>query len=57
MKLFFSMIALLIFFFAACGTPAPPTSATIPATQPPAATATSAPASQKLTVFAAASLT
>ncbi len=57
MKRFFSMVVLLAFFLAACGTAATPTAAPVPATQPPAATATSAPAARTLTVFAAASLT
>ena len=57
MKRFFSIVVLLAFFLAACGTAATPTAAPVPATQPPAATATSAPAAQTLTVFAAASLT
>jgi molybdate transport system substrate-binding protein len=57
MKRFFSMVVLLAFFLAACGTAATPTAAPVPATQPPAATATSAPAAKTLTVFAAASLT
>ena len=57
MKRFFSMITLLVFFLAACGTAATPTTAPVPATQPTAATASSSPVSQTLTVFAAASLT
>jgi molybdate transport system substrate-binding protein len=57
MKSFFSMVLLLAFFLAACGTAATPTAAPVSATQPPAATATSAPAVKTLTVFAAASLT
>src|ERR1700690_2023359 len=57
MKRFFSIVLLLAFFLAACGTTATPTAAPVPATQPPAAPATSAPAAKTLTVFAAASLT